>query len=64
MSQTIQDSLYARVAEVMAAARSQVRSVVNQAMVLTYWVFLYSISKSGRTASRIELDALSVVAKS
>jgi DUF1016 N-terminal domain len=37
MNQAIQDSLYARVAEVLVAARSQVRSAVNQAMVLTYW---------------------------
>jgi hypothetical protein len=37
MNQAIQDSLYARVAELIVAARSQVRSVVNQAMVLTYW---------------------------
>ncbi len=37
MSQDIQDSLYARVAELIVAARSQVRSAVNQAMVLTYW---------------------------
>jgi hypothetical protein len=35
MSQSIQDSLYTRAAEVIVAARSQVRSAVNQAMVLT-----------------------------
>jgi hypothetical protein len=33
----MQESLYEKVAGVIVAARSRVRSTVNQAMVLTYW---------------------------
>jgi hypothetical protein len=32
-----EDSLYSKVAELIVAARSRVRSAVNQAMVFTYW---------------------------
>ena len=31
------DDLYAKVAELISSARQQVRSAVNQAMVMTYW---------------------------